>query len=190
MDLVLFGRSPFINRIDVIEIARRYKTVGLNHFGESYGVDYLFYFDRFIENWKGTPELFIPAWFPQYCPGKRYRTQVSDGPIFPAQSDPMILGHKYFTASLAINWAILQGFKTIYLVGIDHVETDKAFQHFDNIDHPVNLTAKAHECFKNYVYNGNKYVKIIQTNPAVKDAWDLDFINFEALYGTSAKKAS
>jgi len=181
MDLVLFGRSPLISQVDVVEIASRYKTVGLNYFGQSIAVDYLFYFDLFIEGYKGNPELFIPAWFPAKHPGTRYRTKMSAEPLAYKSDTGLVLGHKYFTASLAISWAIMQGFNCIYLVGIDHLETGRSFQHFDKIDRPSILSEKAHEGFKNFVYNANKAIPIFQTNPDAKKYWDLPFKHYEEL---------
>jgi hypothetical protein len=94
-----------------------------------------------------------------------------------------------FTPSLAINWAILKGYKKAYLVGIDHVESDLEFKHHDGINHPSAMGPASHKSFKQYVYNCARHIKIFQTNPAVAKDWQLPFIEIEALYGKESRKS-
>lgn len=182
---VIFGRSPFINQVDVPRLIERYSTVGFNQFGQHYETDYLFFFDQYFYSFKGAPQVFIPEWFPAHHAGTRYASKRVNKPILSRQTNKrgnLVLGHKYFTTSLALNWLILQGYKTAYLVGVDHIETDKQFRHHDNQDLPSRLEPFAHQEFKRYVKRCLPYIDIVQTNSAVKNQWELPFLDVKCLY--------
>jgi hypothetical protein len=94
------------------------------------------------------------------------------------------VGFKYFTSSIALNIAFLNQFTKTYLVGIDHVESDVSFQHFDSepADPNIVLNPSIHQAFKQWVGRASQYMAIYQTNSAVKDDWPLPFIPIESLY--------
>lgn len=186
-DLVIFGRSPFISQVDVPRLLERYTTLGFNKFGELYPVDYLFFFDDYYPLHKAH-QVFIPSYFAPGLNGERYTAIQQDTPImngdFPDKHPSrLFLAHKHYTVSLALNWALLAGFERIYLVGIDHVETDKQFIHHDGYDLPAELTPESHRALKQYVYECAKHAEIYQTNPAVAADWDLPYKDIKELYG-------
>jgi len=193
--IIIFGRSPFIDKVDVHGLIERFDTIGFNFFGQHYPVDYLFFFDRYFDGFLPGCEVFFPHWFNPKHKGNRFSPKLSDLPVLTGdikehndQPSTPVYGYKYYTPSIALNWAILQGYQKAYLVGIDNVETDTIFKHHDGNDLPANLTPKSHQGFKQYVYNCTPYIKIYQTNPAVKKQWDLPFIGLEALYAKGKKE--
>lgn len=190
-ELVIFGRSPFIDKVDVGHILQNYTTVGFNHFGQHYPVDHLFYYDKYYEDIRDdVGKVWVPYHWPKpprdsMC----YAPRPSKKPFVPAKwfNNPSggkcpVLGHCYFTVSLAINWALIQGYTRIHLVGIDHIETDSQFKHHDNIDAPNRLTPLVHKGIKSYIELSANYAQIFQTNPDVWDDWNLPKLNVESLY--------
>lgn len=184
-ELIVFGRSPFIKDVDVSALIERYPSLGFNGFGQHYPVDYLFFYDGYWNHHPDT-EVFIPHWFDAKHPGTRYAPRPFDRPLTNEifQEDIICLGHKYFTTSVALNWAILEGFETVYLVGVDHVETDKTFIHHDGSPCESMLTPEAHAAFKQYVYNCLPHINIYQCNPAVADDWNLPYKDLSSLYAS------
>lgn len=182
-ELVVFGRSPFVNLVDIPALLEQYTTVGLNHFGRHHKVDHLFFYDQYCQHQKTT--VYIPNWFPAEHAGVRYVPKPLDYPLMSriSQDGAICLGHKYYTVSLAINWALLEGYKRIYLVGIDHVETDRSFSHHDGIDGHAELTPDTHQALKKFIHNCAAHAEIYQCNPAVKDGWELPYKDVNELYG-------
>lgn len=182
-ELVIFGRSPFLNTVDTAKLLSKYTTIGFNQFGRLFEPDFLFFFDQWYGGFIGNPVVYFPHWFKQ-GKGIKYMPKPSDKPLLSGskQDGMIVLGHKYFTVSIALNWAILQGFKRIYLVGIDHIESDEKFEHNDGTGCQSRLTVKAHQGLKRFVYACAEHVEIYQTNPAVKGDWELPFIDIEELY--------
>ncbi len=190
--VVVFGRSPFINELDIHAIMDDYPSIGHNHFGQHYDVDWLFFYDRWYDHGEHK-KIFYPYWFAGNHPRPenswQYQPKKSPKPIDLYHQEGIehngpVLGFRYFSPSISINWAMTWGgFDTIYLVGIDNVETDKQFTHHDGQDMPSCLTPQAHQAFKQFVYECAKQVTIYQCNPAVKDSWELPFLDFGATYG-------
>ncbi len=184
-EVILFGNSPFINTIDVPAMAGRF-TIGFNGFGLHYPVDAVFCFDRWFQ-----PGQASIIWHPAHVapdPGcanaRAYHYKASGVPLVPASlaSGKPLFSFKYFTPSIALNWAILAGFKRVYLVGIDHNEDDAKFQHHDGAGCQSELTPASHRGFKKYVAACQRHIEVYQTNPAVKHAWALPFFDVERLY--------
>jgi hypothetical protein len=179
-ELIIFGRSPFLNAVDLTRLSA-FSTIGFNQFGRLFEPDFLFFYDEWYDGFLGNPTVFAPHWFKQDC--IKYVPKPSDFPLSRRyQGSNICLGHRYFTVSVALNWAILEGFKRVYLVGIDHVETDERFTHHDGTPCQSRLTPQAHKKLKQYVYNCTQHIDIFQTNPAVKDGWELPFVHVEELY--------
>jgi len=184
-DLIIFGRSPFLNTLDIPFLASKYKTIGFNQFGRLFEPDFLFFFDEWYGGFIGNPLVFCPKWFKETEDRViKYVPKKADSPLLEwvNENGQPCFSHKYFTVSIALNWAILQGFKRIYLVGIDHIETDTKFEHNDGTGCQSRLTLKAHQELKQYVYRCAEHAEIYQTNPAVRDDWELPFIDIEELY--------
>lgn len=185
--LVIFGGSPFIEKVDVPRIIQHHHTLGLNKFSVKYPTDYAFMYDEYIEGSKAK-ELWLPFWFTQK--GEKYNPKPVKKPFVPlrrckAHNLPM-LGIKYFCSSLASNWAIVKGFKEVYLVGVDHIETDTYFTHFQGYgpDTPAELTPLAHQSVKRYIelcaeLSGAAFY---QTNPDAA-GWNLPYKDVKVLYG-------
>lgn len=184
MEAVVFGRSPFLQNVDIPWLIHKYKTVGFNDFCHAYEVDYGFSYDDVVKPKNMAKELFIPHWSSNthgtkvVCKPHQKHPQ----PFKRYEDGNLILSFCLFSPSLALNWLLLHGFKTVYLVGIDHVETDKQFKHFDNIERPTEMSPTAHQKFKSYVYQCAKIMNIYQTNPAVKSGWELPFKPVESIY--------
>lgn len=185
-ELVLFGRSPFVDTVLYDALRPDLKTVGFNHFGRHHEVDYLFFFDSFCGGWLGSPQVFVPYYFRQQgseaC--TRYVPKPHPRPIVPRkeQNGLVVLGQKYFTPAMAINWGILSGFKTFYLVGIDHREGDTRFVHHDGQVAQTVIRPEAHARFKEYVYAATEHARIYQTNPEVAADWRLPYKDIGELY--------
>lgn len=184
--LIIFGRSPFIDTVDVPKLLAKYPSYGFNQFGKHYRVDCLFMFDRAYRCAFDDTQIIAPYYLRDLPKTSLLvAPKPSDKPLLPAlsQDGRLVLGFRYFTVSMALNYALLQGFNDIYLVGIDHVETDERFKHFDGDDRPSKLTPDAHRRLKQYVYKCQRPgVKIWQTNPAVRNQWELPFKEISELY--------
>jgi hypothetical protein len=186
--LILFGRSLFINDVNVARLIEKYDTVGFNNFATQYPVKYSFTFDQYFQPLDEKTVTFVDC-------RKQLRPQGAI-PVMPIGSYEPIptrtfndegylkLTRTNFTPCLALNYAIIEGYTDVYLVGIDHVAADTKFAHYDGIDSRFgqNIQPILHEWFRTYVYNCTKYMKIYQTNPAVKDSWNLPFVDIETLY--------
>lgn len=189
-EIVLFGNSPFINHVAVNTLICRYHAMACNSFGASYCVDYLFLYDSLVQPKSDATLTFVPNWFNKAPKGFiKYRAINNHRPLLHSikSSGCPVYGRRHFTSSIAINWAILNGFKKIYLVGIDHIETDKSLKHFDDTPSHSKITPIMHREFKEFVYNATKFVKIYQTNPQVKADWRLPFKRLEDLYLEKSK---
>lgn len=183
-DLIIFGRSPFINEVDVDALLPYYATVGFNTFGQHYPVDYLFFYDRYYDSHPHCLPI-MPNWIDK--PGVKIIPRASDRPVFPEryQDKTLVVGFKYFTVSIAVNWAILKGFRTIYLVGVDHNEEDRQFKRFDGdrTRTPTDLCPEAHQRVKRFIEACARVAKaqIYQCNPNAK-GWSLPHKSIEELY--------
>lgn len=183
-DLILFGNSPFLYEINIPALLHHH-TVGFNGFGQHQSVDELFVFDRWYDPGKAKR-----IWHPEHI---KSQNAYSSSFVYKSAQKPFltkqksenglpVFAFKYFSPSVAINWALLEQFRAIYLVGIDHIETDTKFQHHDGADCQSQLTPEAHRAFKKYVYSCAQHIEIYQTNPAVRDGWELPFVDIKTLY--------
>lgn len=182
--MIIFGRSLFLNDVDIPNLIKNYTTMGFNQFGRNYNPSYLVFYDSYYMGFDPRSLVLMPKWFPQKH-GIKYAPKPSAKPFLQESKDVdgfLQLGHKYYSPSIGINYAILKGQRDIYLVGIDHVESDKSFVHFDGEESKPTLTPDSHIRFKEYIYNCAKHVNIYQCNPAVKDQWALPYKDIEELY--------
>lgn len=184
--LVIFGRSPFVNRINVQRIIDNNVTCGLNNFAESYEVHYNFCWKEFLMPMSLQTNVFYHFEEDENRLGEKYKPIASREPLLEMKiQDGIIhLAKANFIASVALNWGILLEYDEICLVGIDHVESDKSFMHFDGKydEYGNTMTPEMHKEFKQYVYECAKHVRIYQTNPAVKDDWNLPYKDIGELY--------
>ncbi len=165
-EIILFGRSQFINKIDVPALCLKYKTIGMNFFSEFAPVDYNFCFLDYV-----------PAKFPNTKTFTRYVHEQAPPEVervrYIPQREPFLtkeydekgrqkLALRAFSSSAAINWAILEGYKQIYFIGVDHVETQNQPEHFDGKDGSWSGDIKpiVHQNFKEFVYECCFYFEI------------------------------
>jgi hypothetical protein len=181
-EVIIFGCSPFINQLDIQPLLERYYTIGINNFARYYPVDVVFSFDDRIPGHKAR-HAFVPNYLAKDG-DIPYVGKSMDVPLLDWQTENGVicLGFKYFTVSLAVNWALLKGYKRIYLIGVDHVETDTSFTDFDGAFHPAELTQDAHRGLKEFIYRAAERCEIYQCNPAVRDSWKLPFKDVSDLY--------
>lgn len=181
MELIIFGNSPFIHKVDVLKLIRLHSTLGFNTFASSFPVDYSFTLNKYIRplsdktmtmvHWEDStaPEWTIPL-----------KMKPSKEPFL----DPGLLPWCCFGVSVAIPWAINIGFKDIYLVGIDHVETDEVFEHFDLVkdDRGKVMKPEIHQELKEYINKCQQFANIYQCNPDVAKDWPLPYKDIKELY--------
>lgn len=182
-ELILFGNSPFITDIDIPALLRRYQTIGINGFSTHFPVDWVFMYDRFFDH-APSSRVIVPHWFRQ--PVEKVVPKALDSPVYPRrfQNGLSVVGFKYFTVSIAVNWAIQEGFKSIYLVGIDHHEEERQFRHFDGETSKTTISPTSHQALKRFVEKCAKVsgATIYQCNPDA-EGWKLPYLNLETLYG-------
>lgn len=179
--IVVFGRSPFINEVDCAALAERFDTAAINR--EPVPCDYLFsLFDE--PQPLSAPQIFTHWEKPPHPLGFKIAIKASPEPFLNGETRSGFPCYAFqsFTASAVVNWAIRQGYERIILVGIDHVETDKQFTHWDGTtsanDHISELN---HQALKSFIEFCSEYVEIFQTNPAVKNDWALPFMSIADL---------
>lgn len=156
-NLLIFGRSPFINRLKLNKIDyNKYDVCCINYPIPNIRVHYLVSADADVK------PILAPKteWISQntgWCFKKTDRIIQEQG----------ILSWCIYSSSLAVNFAITRGYKTMFLAGIDLFEDDKPLQHYDGI---INIKpAKIDGCQKEKKYIkelAEKYnVNIYQVNP-------------------------
>jgi hypothetical protein len=182
--VLLFGRSPFINQINLPALLH-HTTAGINHIAFEHGMDYGFFYDSEPPKPEGCKTKTIaPIWF-----------SSASHPVNPVPASIPVLskihrdggqvvGFELFTCTLAVNWLILQGFKQIYLIGIDHVEQPGPLQHHDGTFAVADCMVEAHQRVKAFIGRCQSGAKIYQCNPAVAADWPVPYQDLTELYAT------
>lgn len=157
-ELIIFGRSPFINRLNLDKLDyTRFDICCINK--PIYGlkrVDYLVSADDWVK-----PEL----------PPETEWISVNNGwDIIKTEKiirEEHKLSWKHYSSDLAVNFAILRGYKTIYLAGIDMVEDDKPFVHYDGVINKQKASADGCRDEKEHIklLARESNVKLYQLNP-------------------------
>jgi hypothetical protein len=153
-------------------------------------MDHVVWYDEPVKGILGSPEIWVP-W--QWTESQRalgtkgYVIASHDEPICAKQYNQagyLHVGMRYFCASMAVNIALLQGHTAIYLIGIDHVETNQRFEHYDinDQDSDVCFTAASHRGIKDFIAQCNQHVPVYQCNPVVANDWPVPYKNIEELY--------
>lgn len=167
-ELIIFGRSCFINRLnlanidyDKCDICCINKPIeGLKR------VDYLVSADEWVK-----PEI------PEGCEWVSVNNGweiIKTEKVIRAEQR---LSWKHYSSDLAVNFAILRGYKTIYLAGIDLVEDNKPFNHYDGIINNYSAPADGCKDEKEHIkmLAREADVKLYQLNP------DCDWLEFRDL---------
>lgn len=180
--VLVFGRSPFINQVDIQRL-KHHKTAGINHISVVHNMTYGFYYDAEIPKPAGCKtKLIAPVWFNNA--DIKVQPVPSSIPVLSKinRDGGQVVGFELFTVTLAVNWLILQGFKNIYLIGIDHIEQAGPMQEYTGDYTAADITIEAHQRCKRFLERCQSGAKIYQCNPAVKDSWNLPYQDLEGLY--------
>lgn len=165
--IIIFGRSLFINKIKkyIPELIKKYDTMGINSFYESYPkIKYVIFYDKIA-----APKQIINNKIITDIKNKDEVYNQKDVTLYKVitnreefSTNKNILNFYYFSSSMAINWAYLKGYKNVVLAGID-LENNL---HFDNpLDKP-NISEEVLFKARKYMENiCSKYVNLFQLNP-------------------------
>lgn len=183
--VLLFGRSPFINQVNIPALLH-HKTAGINHIAAEHNMDYGFYYDAPPPKRLGARTAWVaPVWFDNA--DIKVQPTPSSLPVLSKieREGAQVVGFELFTVTLAVNWLILQGFKQIYLIGIDHVEqAGPMLEHTGNYT-AADITIEAHQRCKRFIERCQAGATIYQCNPAVKDGWALPYQDLMELYAAT-----
>lgn len=177
--LILFGRSPYISKIDkyIPELCSKYHTMGCNYFCNTYpDVEYVVFFDDIV---------------PNIQPHHTIITNIKHAHQEAKKCNRLVRGHKktelyiinrdshrftdnayalnfcIHTPSMALNWAYKKGFKTVVLAGIDLVLNTP---HFDkdttpDADGPDFTSSAIFRAREHLTKVATQYLDIYQLNP-------------------------
>lgn len=139
--LILFGRSPFINKIAqyIPDLCKKYHTMGCNYFVNSFPeVEYVIFYDDLVPNVEPDHKIITNI---NYCHDKKYKSYnllqnhakkslyIINKQFDTFSQNSLILHFCIHTPSMALNWAWQNGFKNVVIAGIDL--TLKNNEHFD-----------------------------------------------------------
>lgn len=161
-EIIIFGRSPFINKLHLDKIDyNRFDICCINKIiPELKKVNYLVSADEWVK-----PE--IPDGCEWISVNNGWDIIKTNGATIQQEGK---LSWKHYSSDLAVNFAIMRGYKHIYLAGIDLIEDDKPFEHYDGV---VNVKIESAGGCKDEKFLirslGNKYgVMLYQLNPESK----------------------
>ena len=176
--LILFGRSPFINKIaDYIpELCKKYHTMGCNYFSNTFPmVEYVIFYDDICPKVQENSIIITNILYlrkKSNCRELLENHEKKELFVFHKNSksfapDENTLYFCIHTPSLALNWAYKKGFKNVILAGIDLTLQNQHFDYKmtpDQNGHTFNdsslLNARKH------LYNiAQKHLNIYQLNP-------------------------
>lgn len=155
-DLLIFGRSPFIKKLDLTKIDyNRFDVLCINYPIPDIKVHYVVAADYWTEPVLASKTEFISQ-------NTGWELTKTDERIITKEGH---LSWAFFSSSLAVNFAILRGYKVIYLAGIDLFDNNEPFAHYDGIinQKPASIEATSKE--KLYIKKIAKDVKLYQLNP-------------------------
>lgn len=167
-DIIIFGRSPFINQIDFSKIDyNKFDICCINYPIYDVKVHYLVSADSWVK--------------PVLAPKTEWISKNTGWDII--STDLIIteegkLSWRAYSSSLAVNFAILRGYKNIYLAGIDLMDAN--YKHYD--DDSVYIKDKdSYRIEKDYILLLRDYYKvnIYQLN---KEADWLEYRNINICY--------
>lgn len=176
--LILFGRSPFINKIaDFIpDLCSKYHTMGCNYFCNTFPmVEYVIFHDDICPNVSDNSTIITNILYlrkKSNCQNllenhEKKELFVIHRNFKKFADDIGSLNFCIHTPSMAFDWAYKKGFKNVILAGIDLTSQN---QHFDYKTTPdqnghtfqEQSLLKARE----HLYNvANKHLNIYQLNP-------------------------
>lgn len=154
-ELIIFGRSPFINELRLENIDYdRFDVCCINYPIPNIKVHYVVSADCWVK--------------PILAPKTEW---ISENTGWEFKKSAKIirenkrLSWRYYSSSLAVNFGISRGYKTIYLGGVDLFDKNEPFNHYDGVMNikPASIDATSGE--KLYIKEMAKDVKLYQLNP-------------------------
>lgn len=191
--LILFGRSPYINKIaDYIPgLCKKYHTMGCNYFCNTFPmVEYVIFFDDIVPNVQYHQKIITNILY--LCREKSKCNKLlkthdkkelwvihKNGKRF--APDVTSLNFFIHTPSMAFDWANKKGFKNVILAGIDLNSDNRHFDYKTTPDQDghtfkTDTLINARHHLKNVAL---KYLNIYQLNP--ESDLDLPKINITDL---------
>ena len=158
--LIIFGRSPFVNKVDKNIDYDKYDVLCINYPIPDIRVHYVVSCDEWVK-----PVLAPKTeWISVNTGWDMHKTREFI-------ADEFHLSWLHYSSSAAVNFAILRGYKEIYLCGVDLLYDGKPFNHYDGIVNNVSPTEKSLIEEQNYIKTlcDNNNVRIYQVNP--KATW-------------------
>lgn len=156
-DLIIFGRSPFINKLKLKRINYdNYDVLCINYPIPNIRVYYVVSADNLVK--------------PILAPKTEWISSNTGWEII--KTDKIIqeekkLSWRIYSSSLAVNFAILRGYKNIYLGGVDLIENGKPLKHYDGVVNTKPASIEGTQKEKEYIkVLATKYnVNLFQLNP-------------------------
>lgn len=156
-DLLIFGRSPFINELKLENIDYdRFDVCCINYPIPNIRVHYLVSADKEVKPILAPKTEWISL-NTGWCLKKTDRIIQEIG----------VLSWCIYSSSLAVNFAISRGYKTMFLGGIDLFDDNKPFKHYDGVINKKSATTHGVTEEKKFIKRlAEKYnVNIYQLNP-------------------------
>lgn len=157
--LIIFGRSPFINKIDLNIDYDKYDVLCINYPIPNIKVHYLVSCDEWVK--------------PTLAPKTEWISVNTGWDLHKTRefiTEEKHLSWLFYSSSAAVNFAILRGYKEIYLCGVDLIPNGKPFKHYDGIMNNKTPSEKSlieeQEYIKELCRQNN--VIIYNVNPKVK----------------------
>ena len=167
-DCLLIGRSPFVNKVKWNKVDfDRFFVICINYPVPDIPVDIVIARDD-------TPK-------PVLAPATKFISPRTGYKFVSEAKEDTDIEFCCYTSSSACYLARKMGFKRGYLIGIDHIEDDKPFSHYDGIINNGVATSFSNKLCKNYI-SSLKGISLYQTNPTALKQWDLPFADIATLY--------
>ena len=139
--LIIFGRSPFINKIDLKSIDYdKYDVLCINFPIPDIKVHYVVSCDEWVK--------------PVLAPKTEWVSINTRWDLHKTRefyTDEKHLSWLHYSSSAAVNFAILRGYKELYLCGVDLIPDGKPFSHYDGIVNKAKTNANAVIEEQNYI---------------------------------------
>lgn len=155
--IIIFGRSPFINQLNLSKIDySKFDVCCINYPIPDIKVKYIVSADSWVRPVKAPKTEWvsrITGWF--FKKSKELIRECKS------------LSWLHYSSGLAVNFAILRGYKNIYLGGIDLIEEKSPFVHYDGIVNNGCGNPNSRREEKEYIKNlcREAGVNIYQLNP-------------------------
>lgn len=147
------------------ELIKKYDSIGINTFYKSFeNIKFVIFYDKNAAPKEKINNVIVTDIKNKDTVSNQKQVQlykvITNREEFSTNNNE--LNFYYFTSSMAINWAYLNGYKNIILAGIDMMDN----LHFDDANHKPIIADGVQEKTKKYMENiCQKYINIFQLNP-------------------------